>query len=188
MRLPLIAALMVTAAIAPACNRQATAPTEAPAEPAARPVPPAVGAPVVLDPQGVRLLDPQTNNTRLLAFGSPSDEVHDAVAAALTGRASDHGSNPECPPGPLDYSQWEGLTLWFQNGEFVGWAANEPGPVTLTGIGVGATRVQLERDYRVEWVPDSTLGTEFTAGNMSGLIGDAGTITDLWAGVSCNFR
>ena len=184
--LPVIAGLLVTVALTSACDRAAQ-PAATPAEPAVSPAP-ATNTGIALDPEGIRLINAETGSTTLLSFGSPAEQAHTAIAATRADQAAEQGTNSECPPGAMDYSQWNDLTLWFQNGQFVGWAVDEPGPNTLTGIGVGATRVQLERDYTIEWVPDSTLGTEFMAGDMSGIIGDDGTITNLWAGMSCNFR
>ena len=62
---------------------------------------------------------------------------------------------------------------------------------TLDGVGLGSTLAELEENYDVG-VIESSLGAEFYASNsLFGLL-DAnesdGIITNLWAGVVCNFR
>ena len=142
---------------------------------------------VALDTEGLRFVDAQTGATRLLAFGSPAEQVHEAVSLSRQGPDAEQGTNPECGVGPLDYSQWDDLTLWFRDDQFVGWAANRRGLTTMDGIGVGTPRAQLESGRAVN-VEASTLGTEFQAGELYGLIDDAGLVSNLWAGESCNFR
>lgn len=187
MRLPLITVLLTTAALATACERPA-----APATPPATEAPPAktdaATAPAyALDPEGLRFVNAETGASRLIAFGTPAAEVQQAMAAARPGQAPEDGTNDECPAGAIDYRQWPDLTLSFQGGQFVGWGADTAGPTTLTGIGIGSTQAQLEGANAIEWYADSTLGREFTVGNMSGLIED-GAISHLWAGVTCIFR
>lgn len=187
MRLPLITVLLTTAALATACERPA-APAETPATEAAPAKTDATAAPAfALDPEGLRIVNAETGASRLIAFGTPAAEVQQAMAAARPGQASEDGRNDECPAGAIDYRQWPDLTLSFQGGQFVGWDVDAAGPTTLTGIGIGSTQAQLEAAHTLEWFADSTLGQEFTAGNMSGLVED-GAVSHLWAGVTCIFR
>src|SRR3546814_13009983 len=61
---------------------------------------------------------------------------------------------------------------------------------TMAGITRGSTRSDLESAYAAE-VGETTLGTEFTAGGLSGLLdgnGPTAYITTLWAGTTCAFR
>src|SRR3546814_4604602 len=61
---------------------------------------------------------------------------------------------------------------------------------TMAGITRGSTRSDLESAYAAE-VGETTLGTEFTAGGLSGLLDGTGPtayITTLWAGTTCAFR
>lgn len=169
----------------PAASAPATPPAvEAPAAP-----PPARTRLVVaLDPEGLRIVAPETGSTRLLAFGSPAEQVHEAVSRTRPGDDGAQGTNPECGAGALDYTQWSDLTLWFQNDMFVGWATNAPGPSTLNGVGVGRTRVQLMDSGSAVDIEQTTFGTEFSMGDISGLINDDGVVGAMWAGVSCNFR
>ena len=53
-----------------------------------------------------------------------------------------------------------------------------------------ATRAELESAYSPE-VFESTLGTEFAAGEIFGILdgtGKSARVTHLWAGASCNMR
>ena len=54
-------------------------------------------------------------------------------------------------------------------------------------LGVGTPRALLESSRMVQ-IQETSLGTEFQAGELFGVIGDSGLVSNLWAGVSCNFR
>jgi hypothetical protein len=56
----------------------------------------------------------------------------------------------------------------------------------MSGVGVGSSRADLEGAHAIS-VEETTLGTEFTFGGVSGILDD-GRVSSLWAGVSCNFR
>jgi hypothetical protein len=61
---------------------------------------------------------------------------------------------------------------------------------TTAGIGIGSTRRELDAAYQAE-VAESTLGQEFTAGEIGGLLTSAapdGRVEALWAGMTCHFR
>lgn len=100
--------------------------------------------------------------------------------------------NKECGAGPLTFAAWPtGLTLVFQGDRFVGWTVDKPGLKTPDGIGVGSTRAELVKARSRTKVAQSTLGTEFTAGGVGGLLDGQGPdakVTNLWAGVTCMFR
>ena len=106
------------------------------------------------------------------------------------------GTNADCGAGPVQYANWaDGLSLVFQRGRFVGWGLDgrAAGAITtVDDIGVGTSRAQLEEAFGppIE-VRQTSLGTEFSAGAMHGLIDGKGAtarITDMWAGVSCVAR
>ena len=149
------------------------------------------GPALALDGQGLRLLDPGSNKDRLLAFGASQS----AVIAPLLGRGTPAQERlSECGAGPLEQARWEdGLSLYFQDGKFAGWALdgrNGSRLTTAAGIGIGSTRAELQGAYAAR-VFESSLGTEFEAGNLFGLLDGAGAnakITNLGAGVSCNMR
>ena len=131
--------------------------------------------------------------SRTIAFDGP---VAAAVAAArqVYGEPENVESLEECGAGPLKVSRFAGLTLAAQDGKFVGWwldgRAKPPLSKTAAGIGIGSTRAELDAAYSLEEF-HSSLGDEFTAGGMAGLIsgeGKSGRITHLWAGATCIMR
>jgi hypothetical protein len=147
---------------------------------------------IVVEAEGLRLVDEASGVSRPLPFGMPQDQLL-AILEGFRGPA-DGGTNSECAAGPVDYAVWaDGLTLNFQEAVFVGWALDERAEgahATMNGIGPGSTRGELEAVYEVE-VEQTSLGTEFSAGGMAGILdGDSpdARITALWAGVDCVFR
>ena len=128
--------------------------------------------------------------TRPLPFGRAAAET--VAALQRTGRAEPRRStNPECGAGPLAFADWpDGFQLVFQDDRFVGWSTRQVGLQTMSGVGVGSTRAQLEAAYKVT-VEETTLGQEFQAGGLGGLLSGPGPdarITNLWAGITCAFR
>lgn len=196
----LLAGLVLAAACAPATgekNEAAAPEINASAAAANQASPPAVNQAaasldVAVEGEGLRLIDEASGSARPLPFGMPKDQLL-AILEAFRGPA-DGGTNEECGGGPLDYAVWaDGLTLYFQEGQFAGWALDERAAgahATMSGIGPGSTRTELDAAYDAE-VEQSTLGTEFRAGEMSGIL-DGETpearITAMWAGASCVFR
>lgn len=168
----------------------AAAVSAAPATPPAKPVP-AVSPALAMEGEGLRLVDPATGSSRPIPFGTPWPQV----LALLASRGEPAtGRNEECGAGPLDYARWDdSLTLYGQEGLFVGWFVDSGarGKVsTMAGVGPGTTRQDLEGAYDTD-VFESTLGTEFAAGDLYGLLDSPhpdSPITALWAGTSCNFR
>ena len=164
---------------------------------------------LAIDGEGLRLFNPANGAARPLPFGT----ARSIVLTALAGRGvPDLGTQTECGAGPLDFATWrDGLKLYFQADKFTGWAIDRgatravttpravtiprtvTAPRTLTtvsGIGLGSSRAELDAAYAIA-VVQSTLGTEFTAGGLAGLLdgpGPRAKITNLWAGTSCNFR
>ena len=148
---------------------------------------------IALDPDGLRFVDTATGAARPLPFGTPEADVVRAVAARV-GVPGEASRNEECGAGPLAFSTWpDGLRLAFQDGRFAGWFVGErasPRLTTMGGIGIGTRRADLDAVV-VATVAPSTLGVEFAAGGLFGLLSSDrpdGRVTDLWAGVSCAFR
>ncbi len=155
--------------------------------PAAKPAPR-----LVLAPDGLRLSGADGAGARLLPFGMAQRELI-PLLESFRGPA-DRGTNSECGAGPLDYTVWaDGLTLHFQEGKFAGWAADERAEgvhATASGVGPGSPRAALAAAYEAR-VEQSSLGTEFAAGELYGVLsGDKpdARVTAMWAGVSCVFR
>lgn len=161
---------------------------------------------VSLDGEGLRLVDPKSGSTRLLSFGVQQAQLK-LVAEKLKGPAS-VGRNTECGAGPLAYLSWDdGLTLYSLDGLFAGWALDDsgvPSPAakaaakkkpparltTISGIGIGSTRAQLIDVYDAK-IEQTSLGTEFNAAGLSGILdgkGENAKVTNLWSGVNCVFR
>lgn len=126
-------------------------------------------------------------------FAMSRESAVPLVEAAL-GPHTGQGTNPECGAGPLENVDFNGgLSLFFQDGKFVGWnidGRNGSPYHTASGIGIGSTLEQLRAKGDVA-VQDTSLGVEFTAGEISGLASannPDGKITSLWAGTTCAFR
>lgn len=187
--LPILAACAV-AACSEGQVSTSGAPAPARSQTANGPAPAVASAPVALalDPEGLRAVNTDTGSTRPLAFGQPGAQLIEVATRVLGSPPRDRGTNGDCGAGPLDYARWEdGLMIWIQDGAFAGWGVNKPGPTTMSGLGVGSTRAQLDDAYAAE-VSEGTLGTEFSAGDLHGVLdGPQGKVTHLWAGVSCNF-
>lgn len=156
-------------------------------------------APIVVEGEGLGVVDPDSGSTSRLPFGSPAGQVLD-VLDGLLGSGERSPSSPECPNQADRTVIWSdtGLQIELRAGALIAWSLR-PGSAltTLAGVGIGSTRAELEDAYVVELV-DSTLGTEFATGTdpgapdaIRGLLsgrGDRATITDLWAGEICAFR
>ena len=165
-------------------------------EPAAGPeAEDATAVALALDAEGVRTVDAASGSTRPVAFGTPEAEAVAAVER-LRGAAPERTENAECGAGPVQFATWpDGFAMHVQDGTFVGWALNDgAGEVstltTLSGLGIGSTRAELDAAYAAT-VEETSLGTEFAAGGLFGLLSGPGpdaTVEHLWAGVSCTFR
>lgn len=160
---------------------------------------------ISLDGEGLRLVDPKSGATRPLSFGIDEAQLK-RVAEKLKGPAKS-GRNEECGAGPLAYLSWDdGLTLYSLDGLFAGWALDERGAApatkapamgdaparltTISGVGIGSTRAQLLDVYDAT-IEQTSLGTEFNAAGLSGILdgkGEKAKVTNLWSGVNCVFR
>lgn len=175
--------------IEPAAEPAVAAEATAPAAPPAAPVQAAGG--LAIEGEGLRIFDAE-GAARALPFGTPQETVINAVTATTGGVVPEQSTNAECGQGPVQQAGYaNGLQLLFQDGEFKGWFLDKAGLTTVDGVGVGATRAALNDARTVELRPDSTLGVEFTAGDVMGFLTTAdatGTIQSLYAGETCFFR
>lgn len=161
----------------------------------ASPVPtatPAADPRLAVDGDGLRWFMPGNGAARPLPFGQPQAAVL-ASLERVRGPAG-RGANQDCGAGPVQYANWaDGLSLVFQNGRFAGWGLDGRAAgalATAAGVGPGSTRAELADAYGVTVRP-STLGAEFSAGDIHGILdgpGPTAKITDMWAGVSCVAR
>lgn len=149
---------------------------------------------LVLSNDGLQVVDAETGSTRTFPFGGDLTPLEAAVTE-LVGAPAETGYNEECPGGPLTVMVWDnGLALNSDGESFVGWSvrpvAGSETLTTMAGVGIGSTRSDLEAAYDVD-VFGSSLGVEFYAGQLAGLLSDStpeAMITDLWAGEVCIFR
>ena len=152
----------------------------------------ATGPAMSLSPDGLTLVS-SSGSARQVDFGIAQDEVMRAAEAVL-GTPENQTLNPDCPSGPLDSVDFaDGLTLFFEGATFVGWDVDDAKPgrfMTMSGVGIGTTRQQMERSIAIK-VEDTSLGHEFRSGALSGLLsapGETGRVMRLWAGTACIFR
>ena len=143
---------------------------------------------VALAPDGLGL-----GAGRRARFGMPRAAVTGMLARIL-GSPIEEGDDQECGAGALSFASFRGgLGLYFEGGKFVGWDLDGRDGAqfaTAAGLGIGATRKQLDAAGAVT-IEDSTLGIEFSAGGLSGLLSSRdpdGEITNLWAGATCIAR
>ena len=201
-RFALLAAMLLAACGSePSADGGASAPDSAvSAGAAAQPVPadtqpgaPAAGSgerAIVLLPDGLDVTG--GGAPKRLAFGNPRAGVLADVGAVL-GAPAEQGTMEECPAGPLDQARYTaGLELVFQEGAFVGWFAREGATMrTASGIGPGSTLGQLKAAHPATTVEETSLGTEFAAGELFGVVSDAsnaGQVQAMFAGTNCIFR
>jgi major membrane immunogen (membrane-anchored lipoprotein) len=148
---------------------------------------------LALSPDGLTIvLD--SGSTRHANFGMARDVVVPMVSASL-GKPTGTGQNGECGQGPMEMVDFKGgLSMQFQDGKFVGWDVDgreKGGYATMNGIGVGSTLKELRGSFSGVTVETSSLGDEFAAGELGGLLTSLkpdATITHLWAGSTCQFR
>ncbi len=183
-----------------ACGQPASETPPAPAESAAPPPPsgpaPAVTgkAAVALDPGGLMIVISDTGSTRMLDFGLPQTQVIEIVTN-VAGAPGPVTTNSECGAGPMQFAEFPGgLTLLFQDDKLAGWSVG-PGSAgkqsTMSGVGVGSTRSDLVAAYSGVTVSETSLGQEFSAGGLYGVLDGPGAtakIEVMWAGTSCVFR
>jgi hypothetical protein len=157
---------------------------------------------VALSSNSIQIITKSNGSTTELAFQTPFKQTVEIMERILEAKPR-VAINSECGAGVLKMATWDnGLTLVFQEDKsdgwlFVGWAANQAkNPAlplsTMAGIGIGSTRKETENVYVIT-VAKTTLGYEFAlkSNDLFGIFDGAdenASITNLWSGVSCNFR
>ncbi len=142
-----------------------------------------------LEGEGLRAFLSSTGAARPLPFGTPAADALSFVSAVLGAAPVEQGENVDCAAA---YARWaNGLTVWFARGELAGWSVGQGSPLTtVDGLGLGATRAELEAAYDPV-IARSSLGEEFTAGGVAGLLESAASdarVQHLWAGHACIAR
>jgi hypothetical protein len=184
-----------------ACGAERESEAEAVSGEQGAPAAPAGAAPadtVAEDPElalaeaGLRLFDGTSESGRPIPFGMPMEEAI-ATMEKVRGKAK-RSTNPECGAGSLEFANWDdGFALVFNEGRFAGWSLDGRGGAAIKtsgNVGPGSTRRELEAAHQIK-VDETSLGTEFMAGDISGVLDGAGPdarITNMWAGVNCIFR
>lgn len=163
---------------------------------------------LLLTSNALQTINKETGSTSEISFGKPFDQMIEIVNSTLQSKPKSIGINSECGAGPLKMATWNnGLTIVFQNKTsksktpetewcFAGWfmgsnSGNFPKITTMAGISIESTRADMESAYVIT-VSKTSLGYEFST--TSGLFGifdgpdKQAKITNLWSGVSCNFR
>lgn len=146
---------------------------------------------VVLAPGGLSIAA-GAGAPKRLAFGAAQADVLAGVNAVL-GAPREQGIQEECPGGPLYHALYaSGLQVVFQEDAFVGWSAREGSSFrTAQGIGPGSTLGELKKAYPAATVQETSLGQEFAAGDLYGVVTDAserGKVEIIFAGTNCIFR
>lgn len=151
---------------------------------------PADRIPLALSGDGLQLVDPNSGRTRMIAFDTPRTETLALVKSAL----GDPSATSRCDIAPLVTAQFDDrMALYFEQDRFVGWSANPRGGrdfSSMSGVSIGSTRAELE-DSLVPEISQTSLGTEFDAGGLSGVLSGTGRnarIEALWAGMACIAR
>jgi hypothetical protein len=179
-------------------------PTATPSpEPAATPEPTVAPSPTPepapslgLAPDGLLVLAGGTSTP--LPFGTSEADTLAALSALLGPPDTQGTGTSECPNGQTGLAVWDGLLrVEFGDLGFIAWMLEDGSPLTtLTGVGLGSTRTDLENAIVVE-VFDSSLGVEFFSTADEGMPGFGGLLSDstatariedLWGGTICAFR
>ncbi|MGK7891443.1 MAG: hypothetical protein AB4042_19105 [Leptolyngbyaceae cyanobacterium] len=157
---------------------------------------------LALATDGLQVITLQTGSIRTIPFEAEGDRTLQVVTQIL-GKPTETVESPECPAGPMTVTTWSnGLAINTTNQTFIGWTirpqsqsqsqsqANDQDLTTVSGVGLGTTVGDLKAAYSVD-IFESSLGTEFNVGTLSGIVSadqPDGVITNLWAGVNCIFR
>ncbi|HEX8621294.1 MAG TPA: hypothetical protein VF718_04925 [Allosphingosinicella sp.] len=162
----------------------ASAASPAPASASSDPALPAL----VLEGHGLRISGTAPGTE--LPFDTPKAAAIEALTKALGRPPTELGANEECGGGGLEFAEWKGeIRAWFEEGRFAGWDS-EGKLKTQGGIGLGSSRADLAPLRGIE-IEESTLGTEFRSGGLSGILESKAPnakVTHLWGGATCVFR
>lgn len=124
-----------------------------------------------------------------LPFGTPfHTTMHTLVA--IFGHEVAVGFPQECGEGPLVSAAFQGqIGLMFQEDRLAGWILIDDDALsTATGLHVGSPRSALVAEGPISYF-DSGIGTEFGAGDLFGLMSEAGdAVQGIWSGATCIFR
>ncbi|MGQ4660996.1 hypothetical protein [Lysobacter sp. F6437] len=146
---------------------------------------------LALEGEGLRIFVSPSGSARPIAFGTGKAETLATLRKVIGAAPVDEGDNNECGATRV---RWPGgLATWFVDDAFVGWSVGPDGSgvSTVDGLAIGSTRTALESGGSVVQIDSTTLGTEFTAGGVAGLLDsddDNASVIHLWAGQTCIAR
>lgn len=149
------------------------------------------GATLALEGEGLRVFSVPSGAARAIGFGTDKADTVEMLTRVQGSPPSAQGENLECR---LTTATWpDGLTVMFSDGRFVGWSVGKAdSPLsTAGGLKIGSTRSEVENGASVATIAPSSIGEEFTAGDVAGLLASAAPdarVTDLWAGQVCIAR
>lgn len=152
---------------------------------------PAAATKLALDGEGLRIVAVSTGSTRALPFGTAKADALSTLSAVEGAPPVRQGENIDC--GATNAIWPDGLTVWFASDKFVGWSVGIAGSSlsTMGGLKLGSTRTEVENGATVATIAPSSLGEEFTAGGVAGLLESKSAdakVTNLWAGSVCIAR
>ncbi|MEY2438280.1 MAG: hypothetical protein QOF97_3116 [Acidimicrobiaceae bacterium] len=132
-------------------------------------------------------------STRNLNFGSDKAAVMTALQSAEGApRSVDTGSLCEDGSGRVfDTVLYDGLSVYFLNATLSGWRVSKTQFTTLDGVGPGSTLTQLRAAFAEVKVTDSSLGVEWSAGTLGGVLSgksDDSIVGEMFAGDLCIIR
>jgi len=155
---------------------------------------------VLLAQEGLEIVADQPENSRIVPFGTDIEEARAEITEAL-GAPRETVENAECDGGALATTTWDnGFSVQAKDNDFVGWSVRPNTPsaqlTTADDIGLGSTLTSLKgaetaEDGTTVRVFESSLGTEFTANQLGGLLSSnapEGKIVALWGGSVCAVR
>jgi hypothetical protein len=107
-------------------------------------------------------------------------------------RSVDTGSMCEDGSGRVfDTVLYDGLSVYFLNSTLSGWRVSKAQFTTLDGVGPGSTLTQLRAAFGEVKVTDSSLGVEWSAGTLGGVLSgksDDSIVGEMFAGDLCIIR
>ena len=132
---------------------------------------------IVLAPEGLDIAGTGLE----IGFGRAEQGAVKAVQKLMGRPPSSRQSRRDCAGGPLDAIHWDGgLTLFFRDGAFKGWAVRSPGFATARGLSVGDGPDELAALSGVRQT-----GAGLAVGGIAGALDGAGVVSRLWAGEVC---
>ena len=146
---------------------------------------PDVARGLFVDAEGLR----PAGTTLRIDFGREQAGVIASVTNILGTAPASQSTNAECGAGPVTAVRWaEGITLNFQEEAFHGWVTDNAAFRSPTGVTVGQSREDAAA-AGASGFSQTSLGTEFSAGRIYGIMDESGETVDLlFAGVTCFFR